>query len=181
MTTNHIDIDVPPRAVFAVLMDAYAYPEWVVGTKRVRGTDPDWPAVGARFHHAVGVPGVELKDSSKLLEIEDDRKVLLEVRFRPAGVAIVRIELEPGAGGQRTHVTMNEVPKSGPARTWWSKPLELLIVGRNAWSLRRLAHLCEHRAHDDDTDASTKTSTSERGIGETEHPGTIANKPGEQS
>ena len=170
MTTNHIDIDVPPSAVFAVLMDAYAYPEWVVGTKRVRGTDPNWPAVGARFHHAVGAPGVELKDSSKLLEVEEDRKVLLEVRFRPAGVAIVRLELEPIAGGGRTHVTMSELPKSGPARKWWSKPLELLTAGRNEWSLRRLARLCEQRERNTPPKSTRHTSTSQQRSGEKQEP-----------
>jgi uncharacterized protein YndB with AHSA1/START domain len=147
MTTNHADVDALPQDVYGVLTDAYAYAKWVVGSKRVRGVDPNWPAVGARFHHTVGPPGVDIKDSSKLVELEENRRVVLEVRFRPAGVAVVAIDLEPLEGGRRTHITMMEHPRSGPVRKWWSMPLEIATSARNAISLRRLARLCERRAH----------------------------------
>ena len=40
MTTNRVEIDVPPHDVFVVLMDAFKYGDWVVGAKRVRAVDP---------------------------------------------------------------------------------------------------------------------------------------------
>ena len=54
MTTNRVEINASPHEVFAILMDAYKYAHWVVGAKRVRATDPNWPEIGARFHHTVG-------------------------------------------------------------------------------------------------------------------------------
>ena len=146
MTTNHADVEASPRDVYDVLLDPYAYAKWVVGSKRVRRVDPNWPAVGARFHHTVGPPGVDINDSSKLLELEENRRVVLEVRFRPAGVAVVAIELEPRDEDRRTHITMTEHPKSGPVRKWWSKPLAAATSLRNVISLRRLARICEQRA-----------------------------------
>ena len=146
MTTNHADVEASPRDVYDVLLDPYAYAKWVVGSKRVRRVDPNWPAVGARFHHTVGPPGVDINDSSKLLELEENRRVVLEVRFRPAGVAVVAIELEPRDEDRRTHITMTEHPKRGPVRKWWSKPLAAATSLRNVISLRRLARICEQRA-----------------------------------
>jgi uncharacterized protein YndB with AHSA1/START domain len=70
MVRQEITIAAPPDEVFAVLLDGYAYADWVVGARRVRGVDPTWPAVGARFHHALGVGPAELKDSSEILEVD---------------------------------------------------------------------------------------------------------------
>jgi uncharacterized protein YndB with AHSA1/START domain len=146
MPTNRQSVDAPPHAVFGVLLDPYAYADWVVGSKRVRAVDENWPAPGARFHHTVGAPGVDIKDSSKLVELEPDRRVVLEVRFRPVGVAVVTIDLEARTDGQGTCITMTEVPKDGPVRAWWSRPLEGAIFVRNAASLWRLARLARARA-----------------------------------
>ena len=54
MSKNSVQIGVGPEQVFDVLDDAGAYPKWVVGARRVRRVDPNWPAVGSQFHHAVG-------------------------------------------------------------------------------------------------------------------------------
>ena len=110
-----------------------------------RAVDDDWPAPGSRFHHTVGAPGVDIKDSSKLVEVEADRRVVLEVRFRPVGIAVVSLDLEPLDGGRRTQVTMTEHPKSGPVRTWWSPLLDAATYARNAASLWRLARLSKAR------------------------------------
>jgi nicotinamide-nucleotide amidase len=116
----------------------------VLGAKRVRAVDPTWPAVGARFHHTVGAPTVDLDDSTKILELVVDRRVVLEARFRPFGTAVVTIELDPLDGG-RTRITMSEAPRSGPIGEWWSKPLVAMTRVRNTISLRRLARLAEQR------------------------------------
>jgi uncharacterized protein YndB with AHSA1/START domain len=157
VTTNRVSIKAPPHDVYAVLMDGCAYSDWVVGTKRVRSTDPNWPEVGARFFHTVGPPAVDVDDSSKLVDLVEDRRVVLEVRFRPVGIAIVAIDLEGEDEGRRTRLTMTEMPKNGPIRDWWAKPLDVLMHGRNALSLWRLKRLCERRTsakprvHDDAT------------------------------
>jgi uncharacterized protein YndB with AHSA1/START domain len=145
VSRNEIEVAAPPAAVFDTLMDPYAYADWVVGSKRVRAVDPEWPAVGARFHHTVGAPAVKLDDSTKLLTVEPERRVALEVRFRPVGIGVVTIELQPTAAGPGTRVVLTERPKEGPIRSWWARPLDWLTSARNAISLRRLRALCERR------------------------------------
>jgi hypothetical protein len=136
MSANTRDMAVTPHDVFTVLLDPWAYPLWVVGTKRVRGVDDTWPAEGSRFYHAVGAGPAELKDSSRLLEIDVPRRMVLEVRFRPVGTAIVELDVEPAPNGCR--VTLTEQPLRGPVDWLWGVPLNRLVGLRNAVSLGRL-------------------------------------------
>ena len=144
MAENRVRIDAPPESVFAVLADADAYAEWVVGAKEIRSSDPEWPNVGARFHHSIGAGDATIDDSSVVLACEPDRRLDLEVRFRPAGVAKVSLELD--ARGAGTLVTMREVATRGPARKAWGAALNAATHVRNAWALRRLRRLVERRA-----------------------------------
>ena len=107
MALNSIRTRAEPDAVFDVLDDACAYPRWVVGARRVRAVDPSWPAVGSRFHHALGTSVGELHDSSLVLEHDRPRRLVLEVRFRPVGVARVSLEI---ARRPRFHREMAELP-----------------------------------------------------------------------
>jgi nicotinamide-nucleotide amidase len=143
---NSIVIAAPPDEVFDVLDDAYAYPRWVVGARRVRHVDADWPAVGSRFHHAVGAAGPELHDSSKVLERERPEHLRLEVRFRPVGVAIVDLRLTPVGGG--TRVDIEEQPREGPFARIPGLVTEPLLSVRNALSLTRLRDEVERRVRD---------------------------------
>ena len=136
MSRNTIVVPVARDEVFAVLDDAYAYPRWVVGTRRIRFVDADWPAVGSRFHHAIGGPGAELEDWSRVLRRDPPRDLRLEVRFRPAGVAHVHIALETADEGSR--VTLEETPQEGPAARLPRLVVEPMLRARNAVSLRRL-------------------------------------------
>ncbi len=145
MTTNRITMPVAPDAVFAVLFDADEYARWVVGAKKIRGTDPNWPAEGSRFHHTVGAGPANIDDSSKILVADPPRRFQLEVRFRPGGVALVTIDVEPRPDGGSL-VTMHEQPTSGPVRRWWSPILSAVMHVRNALSLRRLRRLAVARA-----------------------------------
>ena len=47
MARTSIHVSAPPEAVFAVLSDPYTYEHWVVGCKRIRGVEGDWPQPGA--------------------------------------------------------------------------------------------------------------------------------------
>ena len=49
MAQNEITVGVAPDEMFAVLLDPYAYPKWVVGTRRIREVDRDWPRPATRF------------------------------------------------------------------------------------------------------------------------------------
>ena len=144
MAHNAITISATPDQVFDVLDDACAYPSWVVGARRVRHVEPDWPAVGSRFHHALGVPGGELRDNSLVLERRRPELLVLEVRFRPTGVARVRITVDSGPHG--ADVELDETIVSGALRRLPTVAADALLGARNAWSLRRLRRAVERRA-----------------------------------
>ena len=56
MAYNETYIDAAPETVFAVLSDPGCYPKWVVGARKIRAADAEFPAEGSRFRHQVGVP-----------------------------------------------------------------------------------------------------------------------------
>ena len=141
MSTNSVRTQADPERVFAVLDDAYAYPRWVVGARRVRHVDAEWPAVGSRFHHAVGTAAGEIHDFSKVLERDRPHHVALEVRFRPLGVA--RVDLRVEADGAGSIVTIAERPTDGPFALLPKCVNEPLLRARNALALQRLRHLAD--------------------------------------
>ena len=144
MARNRIDVSASPEAVFAVLDDADAYPRWVVGARRMRRVDPEWPQEGSEFHHAIGLPGAELHDSTEVLEHVPLHRILLEVRFRPTGTA--RVEIVVDATDDGTVVTMDEAPTSGPVSWLPSFVTDPLLYARNVWALQRLRHEVEQRS-----------------------------------
>jgi uncharacterized protein YndB with AHSA1/START domain len=143
MSRNTIKVSASPEAVFDVLDDAYAYPRWVVGARRVRHVDPSWPAVGSKFHHAIGTAAGELHDSSKILERQPPNRIALEVRFRPTGVANVEIDIE--RDGDNSIVTITESPTGGPVSHLPGFLTDPLLFVRNALALQRLRHEIERR------------------------------------
>lgn len=153
MSRNTTRIRATPDEVFDVLDDAHAYPRWVVGTRRVRGVDPDWPAVGSRFHHAIGTFVAELHDSSMVLDRRRPELMELEVRFRPTGVAWVRISVE--RDGPESVVVFEERPRSGPFRKIPRFATDPVLTARNALSLRRLRRVVERRAASSPSEVGT--------------------------
>jgi uncharacterized protein YndB with AHSA1/START domain len=147
---NSITVDAATEQVFAVLDDAEAYPEWVVGARRIRAVDRRWPRVGSRFHHALGAPGAELEDSSKIVRREPPHLLELEVRFRPAGVARVILRVKQLRRG-RARITMTERITGGPLRRLPRIITDPAIGVRNVWSLRRLRRVVEARRANEST------------------------------
>jgi uncharacterized protein YndB with AHSA1/START domain len=145
MSRNHISITAEPDAVFDVLDDAYAYPRWVLGARRIRRVDDSWPRVGAKFHHALGTAVAELHDSSTIIERERPSRIVLEVRFRPTGVARVEIMVEPTDSG--SDVTIEETPVRGPFSRLPRFVTDPMLALRNAVSLQRLRHEVERSRH----------------------------------
>ena len=134
-----LDMKATPEEIFEVLADGYAYDDWVVGAKQIRSVDDNWPAKDSRFHHTIGAGPIDIKDSTKVLEVDPPRKLVLSVRFRPAGTAVVELTLEP-VDETTTKVTMKETPTSGAARAMALATSMMLLV-RNEWSLLRLRRL----------------------------------------
>jgi uncharacterized protein YndB with AHSA1/START domain len=133
-----------PDQVWAVLSNGWVYPTWVVGASRMRDVEDEWPGVGSRLHHSVGVWPLLVDDTTDVLESDPPRRLRLNARAWPAGDAEVLLELEPDGDG--TLVTMREDARTGPA-TLVPRPVRQAgIVQRNRESLRRLAYLSERGA-----------------------------------
>lgn len=144
MARNTAHFDASPQQVWAVLADPDAYGDWVVGSKYIRDADPDWPAVGTKFHHTVGFGPLELKDNTEALESREPERLVLRARARPSGTANVILQLRPGASGG-TDVVMEEYPVSGLAKIVHNPLQDKLIHHRNVESLRRLERLARER------------------------------------
>jgi uncharacterized protein YndB with AHSA1/START domain len=132
-----------PEQVFAVLHDGWTYPVWVVGASRMRDVDQDWPAPGTRLHHSFGAWPLVIDDTTEVLEIEPDQRLVLEARGWPVGKARVAITVRADTDGSL--VSIDEDVTDGPARL---VPQPVRVAGidvRNRETLRRLAYLAEGR------------------------------------
>jgi hypothetical protein len=141
MTSTARDVHGAVEAVWAVLADAHAFSDWVVGAKEIRAVEEGWPSPGSHFHHTVGWGPFTLQDDTKSLEAVRPRRLVVEARGRPLGRARVALSIEPS--GDRTRVTMEEAVTSPTLLRWCNPFFAPLIRLRNAESLRRLAQLVE--------------------------------------
>lgn len=148
MTTSTLGIDAPAEVVFDTLVDAEAYPQWLVGAKHIRAVDDDWPAPGSSFHHALGVGPLTVRDHTTVLLAIAPHTLVLLARIGPLGTAKVRFTVTPTDDG--SHLAIEEEPASGALRAMWhpiTRPLAaVLLWGRNAASLQALRALAEDRA-----------------------------------
>jgi uncharacterized protein YndB with AHSA1/START domain len=135
------EVSVSPARVWDILADGSQYAEWVVGANKIRDVDSDWPAVGSRFHHTVGVWPFHLRDNTIVKERDADQRLVLEARARPFGRARVEVALHEIPTG--TRIVMSEEAVSPTVARWSSPLLAPLIHARNVEALRRLADLCE--------------------------------------
>jgi uncharacterized protein YndB with AHSA1/START domain len=132
-----------PEQVFAVLGDGWLYPLWVVGASRMRDVDEGWPAPGTKLHHSFGTWPLLIDDTTEVLDLQPDRRLVLEARGWPVGTARVEITVEAADGGSL--VSIAEDVSDGPARL---VPQPVRVAGidvRNRETLRRLAYLAEGR------------------------------------
>jgi uncharacterized protein YndB with AHSA1/START domain len=144
MAVNEIDVSVPPETVWDVLADPQAYPAWVVGTRAVADVDEGFPAPGTRFRYAGGAGPVNITDATAVLAAEPARRLVLETRTGALGRARIEIELRARDGGG-THVVLREHGAGGLNRLLQPAG-DLVLRGRNRWSLERLRRLAESRA-----------------------------------
>jgi uncharacterized protein YndB with AHSA1/START domain len=142
----HIEKVLPhPRDhVWAALIDPNTYPRWLVGAKAMRSVDDEWPAVGSRFHHRVGMGPIRIDDNSEVLEIDAPRRLVLLVR---ATIAVRgRVTFELAERGESTLLTFEEEPAEIlPAHRLVGnlvRPvLDPLTHVRNEISMRRLSRV----------------------------------------
>ena len=150
MARNETEIEATAEQVWAVLADAHAFPDWVVGARRIRAVDPGWPQPGTAFHHEVGGWPFKIKDNTKVRELVPSSRLVLEARARPAGIAAVTLLVEERTPG-RTTVTILEEPIAGPAKLVPKPIMDVMTKARNAESMRRLRNLVEERHRADST------------------------------
>lgn len=103
-----------------MLSDGHRYAEWVQGTRRIRGVDPEWPAVGASIHFTVGVGPLSYDGKTTSRRCLVEQVLELEAHAWPAGTVRVGLRISPAPNG--SVVSMNEHPLRGPAR-WLHTPL----------------------------------------------------------
>jgi uncharacterized protein YndB with AHSA1/START domain len=141
MARNTIYIDAPVENVYATLLDPYCYPGWVVGTKKIRSVDPEWPEPGSSFHHKVRVAG---RDRSEMLAKEPNKRVDLKVFARPLLVAVVGLQIAPEGSGTRFWITEEPAPDTAMRRLRYL--IDPIVHVRNAVGLKSLKKLVEERA-----------------------------------
>lgn len=143
MSTTSRPISATPAQVWSVLADGWLYPLFVVGASRMRDVDDTWPAVGSRLHHSVGTWPLLINDTTEVLEVEEDRRIVLKARGWPAGEARVEISLRPTADA--TVVTIVENATAGPGALIPKPVQDVQLHVRNKEALRRLAFVVEGR------------------------------------
>ena len=134
-----------PEKVWGVLADGWTYPSWVVGASRMRAVSADWPGPGATLHHSVGTWPLVRDDETRVQEVEEGRRIVVEAHAQPAGSAVVEIVLTPD--GEGTTVDMREDAVSGPSLLVPEPARQAAIAMRNREALRRMTLLAE-RADD---------------------------------
>jgi uncharacterized protein YndB with AHSA1/START domain len=135
MATVNMRMDAPPKKVWDVLADGSQYAQWVVGAKRIRDVDPEWPKPGAKIRHTVGVGPLEINDSTEVVEASEPTRLVLDARARPLiGRARVTFNISPE--DSRTRVVMEEHVPAWPALL--NALAAAIVNARNAEALRRL-------------------------------------------
>ena len=149
MSVNRRIVSATPDAVWNVLADGWLYPLWVVGATRMRDVDANWPAVGSRIHHSVGVWPLLIDDHTEVLDVVPGRSITLQARAWPVGEAKVDIRLSDV--GAQNEVAITEDATAGPGVLVPEPFKGLTLKWRNTETLRRLAFLAEGRRTTHDT------------------------------
>jgi len=136
-------VNAPAAAVWRILADGWLYPLWVVGATRMRQVEDEWPAVGSKLHHSVGVWPLTLDDDTEVVEAEEGRLLVLRARAWPGGEAEVTLVIDDL--GATSVVSIEEDLATGPAKLVPRPARSVLLVLRNRETLRRLGWLAERR------------------------------------
>ena len=134
MATNLRLVPYTQEQVFAVLSDPERYAGWVVGAKKTRTIDPEWPQP-EYVAHQQGAGPLHIDDITVVRELEAPDRIVLEAKIRPLLTARVTLTLDPLSRG--TLITMDEVPIGGPVSRL-GRLLEGPLHVRNSRALRRL-------------------------------------------
>ena len=129
--------------VWDVVADGWTYSQWVVGNSRMRAVEPDWPAVGSKIHHTIGIWPVVINDETEVESCAPEEELVLLARTRPFGQARITLRLHDVADGCR--IEMAEVPVGGPLNLIPRRLALAAAFPRNRECTWRLASLAERR------------------------------------
>lgn len=161
MARNTVQMRARREDVFRMLVDAFAYGQWVVGARKVVSQDAEWPEEGSSFVHEQGAGPLHVRDTTSVLAIEAPRWLLLRARVRQVGfetdIEFVLHENEYG-----TELVMREEPVGIWGRLW-NPVFDRLMWARNVVALERLQTMVEPLS--DQTRTETAPSAiEERGV-----------------
>ena len=139
MARNQIEISATPEDVFDVLRDPFTYSEWVVGTKEIVEADPSWPARDSWLSFRVGAGAFTLEGTTRVVAIDEPRRLRLESTRFPAGALHIGIEVTD-LGDGNSCVTIDETFSLGSAV---GAGLDAMLHVRNFEALNRLKALVE--------------------------------------
>lgn len=75
------------QQVWQVVADGWTYSQWVVvGNSRMRAVEPNWPALGTKIHHTIGVWPATIDDET----VVEACKPLEELVLLAKGMAVWR-------------------------------------------------------------------------------------------
>lgn len=94
--------------LFAVLLDPYTYPRWLVGTKNIPALSTFWPEAGSYFKHTVGFGPFAIPDRTTVRNVETPHHLTLFVRARPIVEAVVQFDVT--TKGSTCTLRMTETP-----------------------------------------------------------------------
>lgn len=133
----------PADVVWRVLIEPHTYPDWLIGAAAIRDVDDDWPAIGSRFHHRVGIGPLSIPDHTEIEDIIDQDTLRLAVRARPLISAVSTFRLV--GDGNTTVVTLEEEPRYRLIGALVRPVADPVIHVRNHRSLRRLERVVLER------------------------------------
>lgn len=132
-----------PAQVWSVLSNGWLYSSWVVGASRIRAVDSNWPQVGSKIHHSVGVWPVLLNDETVSLQSSAGH-LELSAHGWPVGTARVRLHVEKSDNGSL--LTMDEFAETPPFAWIPTNAQRVATSPRLRECLTRLAFLAENGA-----------------------------------
>jgi uncharacterized protein YndB with AHSA1/START domain len=168
MAVRHTYIAAPPEDVWAALADGDRYADWVVGTRRIRHADPDWPRVGACIEFTVGWGPVRLDDRTVVRVSVPPERLELEIKAGLFGTVRVTFALTPWGDG--TVLVVDEHPLAGLGAGLHGPPGEMLLHLRNRLLLRNLKRIV-HDKRADGTNLADRPGAAE--------PADLAAEPGD--
>lgn len=143
MAVVNVLIKRPPEQVWEVLSDGYAYSQWVVGTRKIRASDENWPEVGSAIHYTVGFGPLNFRGKTVVRHAEPGRQLGLEADGGPLGTARIVIDLSDW--GADTVVVLDEHPLRGAAYRLHNTLSDAVLLIRGRPMVQNLARLVESR------------------------------------